>query len=105
MKSKRVPNPPEPEWLEPEPTLPGWRKTHEMRYDRDDGAAVIWDDRTPYANPCLPNCRMWTVWEPDPGQRFLSMSRRSSGFSWPRRFKSPVTAMKACELEWPFKPA
>lgn len=100
MRSRSVP----PPVFEPEPTLAGWKKASECRYDRDDGAAVIWDDRTPYANPCLPNCRMWTVWEPDPGQGFLSMSNRRSRFRRPRRFKTPEAAMLACELEWPRRP-
>ncbi len=78
-----------------------WTRVNGNRYERADGAVVRWDDRTPYSNPAVSTARMWTAWEPDPGERALSMSRRSSAFSWPRRFLTPTAAMRAADRAWP----
>ena len=83
----------------------GWRCTRpERRYVRTDGAVVKYDDSSPYPNPIKPSARMWTAWEPDPGQSYLKMSRRNSrGFTWPRRYRTPEAAMRAADKAWPVK--
>lgn len=78
-----------------------WTRKNERRYVRHDGAVVRYDDRTPYSNPNNASARMWTAWEPDPGERALSMGRYSSGFKWPRRFRTPEAAMRAVDKAWP----
>jgi hypothetical protein len=71
------------------------------RYVRSDGAVVQYDDRSPYPNPVCDSARMWTAWEPDPGERYLSMGRRSSQFNWPRRYHTAEAAMRAADRAWP----
>lgn len=71
------------------------------RYVRTDGAVVRYDDRSPYPNPACESARMWTAWEPNPGERALSMGRRSSWMKWPRRFHTPEAAMRAADRAWP----
>ncbi len=80
----------------------GWTcERPDYRYVRTDGAVARYDDRTPYSNPAVESARMWTVWEPDPGDRALLMGRRSSKFLWPRRFHTATAAMKAADRAWP----
>lgn len=71
------------------------------RYVRRDGAVVRYDERSPYPNPLRESSRMFTAWEPDPGESYLSMGRRSSWFRWPRRFHTPEAAMRAVDKTWP----
>lgn len=81
-----------------------WRQISPHRYVRCDGAVVKWDEDTPYSNPANPNARMWTVWEPDPGTRFLGKKirgRQRSGSKVPRRYKTPEAAMAAADKAWP----
>lgn len=80
-----------------------WRQISDRRWERSDGAAVLWDDRTPHANPCLPHARMWTAWSPNPEDRCLTQGRRNSRRTWPRRFRTPENAMAAADREWPPK--
>lgn len=75
------------------------------RYVRTDGAVVRYDDRSPYPNPICESARMWTAWEPDPGQGALSMGRRSSWMRWPRRFHTAEAAMSAADRAWPLTDA
>ncbi len=74
---------------------------HGGRYVRTDGAVGMYDERSPYPNPLCDSARMWTAWEPDPGQGALSMGRRSSWMRWPRRFATPEAAMRAVDRAWP----
>lgn len=76
-----------------------------QRYERSDGAVVKWDDDTPYSNPINPTARMWTAWEPDPGESALMkrLRGRPRSVGVPRRFKTAIAAMKAVDKRWPEK--
>ena len=87
-----------------------WKQVTSTHWVRSDGATVIWDQRFPHPNPMNPNSRMWTAWEPDPSQHCLYMERgrirngRDSGLwkpGFPRRWKTPETAMQAVDREFP----
>lgn len=87
-----------------------WKEVNWDRWVRSDGAVVKWDDRSPHVNPAKTSCRMWTAWEPDPGQNALVMRRgkvrrAQDGHPWrpgfPRRWKTSVAAMKAVDREYP----
>lgn len=84
-------------------TASHWQARDPRRFVRDDGALVKWDDDTPYSNPVNPNARMWTAWEPDPGERALTkrLRRRPHSAGVPRRFKTALAAMKAADKRWP----
>jgi hypothetical protein len=77
---------------------------------RSDGALVKWDDSSPWPNPAEDSARMYTAFEPDPSQQYLSMHRGRTrkaqdghlfkpGF--PRRWKTKEAAMKAVDKEFP----
>ena len=82
------------------PAVPGWLQVSWRRWTRIDGAAVLWDNRTPYANPSSPNGRMWTAWKPDPSEECL-IRRSKNGLGFPRRWKSRESAMAAVDREYP----
>lgn len=92
--------------------MSAWKRVNDYRWRRTDGAAVIWDDRSPYPNPVRPSARMWTAWEPDPSTKALSMRRgrlreADDGHLWkprfPRRWNTPAAAMKAVDKEFPLR--
>jgi hypothetical protein len=79
------------------------------RYERSDGAVVRYDDRSPWPNPLEPTAKMFTAWEPNPSQRYLSMSRGRPRRdmdgdlkrpTFPRRWKTPEAAMRAVDKEY-----
>ena len=74
-----------------------WKQVNENRWARSDGAVVMWDHRSPHPNPTLPSARMWTAWEPDPSDRYLSRTHRNSVFTSPRRWKTAEAAMLAVD--------
>lgn len=78
-----------------------WRMVNENRYVRNDGAVVMWDQRSPYPNPENPESRLWTAWEPDPSERYIGMGRRGSRLTWPRRWKTAEAAMSAVDRLYP----
>lgn len=67
-------------------------------WERPDGAYVWYDEKTPWANPENPRCRMWTAFGPD-GMYLAKRSR--SPFRKPRRWATPEAAMAALDREWP----
>lgn len=74
-----------------------WNKINDKRYIRSDGALVIWDDNLTSSMKL-----MWTVWEPDPGLRYMPMRiGKNKRFTRPRRFSSPEKAIEACDSYWP----
>jgi hypothetical protein len=88
-----------------------WRELKRgYRWERSDGAVVMWDQRSPHPNPLNLRSRMWTAWEPDPSSLYLAMSRGrfrkthdggrcKPGF--PRRWKTAKAAMQAVDREYP----
>lgn len=87
-----------------------WTEVHSERWVRTDGAVVMWDRRSPHPNPANPNSRMWTAWEPDPSEHFISMTRgrrrkAPDGRYWtprfPRRWKTAQAAMAAVDKLYP----
>lgn len=76
-----------------------WRKIGDYKYRRRDGAVVLWDQRSPYVNPLNENARMWTAWEPDPSQNYVSMSNGRR--RWPKRWKYPDAAMREIDRLYP----
>lgn len=96
---------------EPGEPHPGWTEVRPgYRWERTDGAVVMWDQRSPYPNPENPTSKLWTAWEPDPSQKALSMERgrprrttegELAYLSFPRRWKTAEAAMKAVDQEYP----
>lgn len=82
-----------------------WAQKGSRRWVRSDGAVVMWDDRTPYANPENPRARMWTAWEPDPSEaplcRPIGRRRGPAKRYTARRFASAEAAMVAVDKEFP----
>jgi hypothetical protein len=88
-----------------------WCEVREgYRWERSDGAVVMWDQRSPWPNPINPRSRMWTAWEPNPSSRYLAMERgrvrrtmdgdlTKPGF--PRRWKTAKAAMMVVDQEYP----
>lgn len=76
-----------------------WTRKSWRRWERGDGAAVLWDDRSPYPNPDNRNALMWTAWEPDPGDRYLARGNRK--VTWPRRWKTAEAAMREVDRQFP----
>jgi hypothetical protein len=83
-----------------------------VRWTRIDGAVVKYDESSPWPNPAQPSARMWTAWEPDPSERALSMCRgcwrraqdgHRFKLSFPRRWKTAETAMRAVDKEYPLQ--
>lgn len=80
----------------------GWREYQPGKsWIRTDGAIVRYDDRSPFPNPANPRAQMHTAWAP--GREDLYISRTNGRFTWPRRWKNPVEAMKAVDRKWPMK--
>lgn len=91
----------------------GWREVSQRRYVRQDGAVVMWDDRSPHPNPVYSSARMWTAWK-QPPHDYLHMSRgrlrkcADGSFArpgFPRRWNTAEAAMKAVDREYPLPSA
>jgi hypothetical protein len=77
-----------------------WTQTSWRRWDRHDGAAVKWDDSSPYPNSMNPRALMWTAFEPDPSEMYLKRTSKR-GFSYPRRWKTAQAAMAEVDRLFP----
>lgn len=81
-----------------------WKQTNWRRWTRSDGAAVLWDQRSPYPNPVNPASLMWTAWEPDPSERpLMRFSKRGHGYA--RRWKTAEAAMREVDRLHPSRTA
>ena len=80
--------------------MTNWKKVSTVKWIREDGAIVKWDQSSPYPNPINSNARMWIAFEPEPSQSYL---RRESkrGFGFPRRWKTAESARNAVDIEFP----
>ena len=78
-----------------------WAQKTWRRWERLDGAAVLWDDRSPHPNPENARSLMWTAWEPDPSDHYLA--RGNNTFTWPRRWKTAQAAMREVDRLYPFQ--
>lgn len=87
-----------------------WTQVNNNRWVRSDGAVVMWDQRSPWPNPVKESARMWTAWEPEPSQRYIEIRRGRyrknmdgdfSKPSFPRRWKTPKSAMKKVDELYP----
>lgn len=77
-----------------------WTQISSNRWDRNDGAVVEWNQKTPYSNPANPNARMWIAFGPPPSELYL-LQRSKRGFGFPRRWKTAKAAMIAVDTEYP----
>lgn len=90
-----------------------WKETvRNYRWEREDGALVRYDDRTPHSSPIHPSARMFTAWEPNPSSAYLMMRRgkerksQNGDFSkpgFPRRWKHPESAMREVDRLHPLQ--
>src|SRR3990172_5523784 len=75
-------------------------QTPRDRWDRPDGAAVIYSKDWYWANPANPRHRGWTAYAPDDEQP-LTFRRRTSKRKHARRWKTAEAAMEAVDREFP----
>jgi len=75
-------------------------QTPRDRWDRPDGAAVIYSKDWYWANPANPRHRGWTAYAPDDEQP-LTFRRRTSKRKHARRWKTAEAAMGAVDREFP----
>lgn len=76
-----------------------WEQVNPDLWQRTDGLFVKFDKDSPYPATERRRSLMWTAW--DLRGSVLSKTRKGSSFTWPRRFQSPIAAMKAVDQEWP----
>ena len=78
-----------------------WTQKTWRRWERVDGAAVVWDDRSPHPNPMNARSLMWTGWEPNPSNAYLA--RGNGRLAWPRRWKTAEAAMREVDRRYPLQ--
>ncbi len=79
-----------------------WTERSWRRWERADGAAVLWDDRSPFPNPENPRALMWTAWAPG-ADNHAYLARRNHRYTWPRRWKTAHAAMREVDRLYPFE--
>ena len=83
-----------------------WTQKSWRRWERFDGAVVLWDDRSPYPNPENPRSLMWTAWGPGFGPEtdndyLARRDGRDGRFTRPRRWKTAEAAMLEVDRLYP----